>query len=70
MAAGDPVQARNLDENIVLNHRVDDDERESDDDIREVLPQRRNIRGNVDGEVWQAAAVANAVEFYLTPEYR
>ena len=61
MAAGDPVQARNLDENIVLNHRVDDDERESDDDIREVLPQRRNIRGNVDGEVWQAAAVANAV---------
>ena len=57
--AGDPLRARNPND-ILPGVQALDEERESDEEI-EVLPQERNMRGNMDGEAWQAAAVANVV---------
>ena len=58
-----PIEAVNLveNENLVVNLVVGDDEVDSDEEIiGGNLPQRRHIgRNNLDGEAWQAAAVAN-----------
>ena len=53
-------QAGNLEENVI-NHRIGDDEIDTDEDIEEnQLPRRRNVRAQFE-EGWQAAAVANVV---------
>ena len=57
---GEQRQAGNLEENVI-NHRIGDDEIDTDDDIEEnQLPRRRNVRAQFE-EGWQAAAVANVV---------
>ena len=62
MAAGEPIQARNLNENFI-NDRESDEVDSEEDMVEEAhLPRRRHVaRANVAGEVGQAAAVADVV---------
>ena len=55
----DQLRHRNRGENLVVNHRIEDEanfERNLNGDHNH---QRPNVRNQVDNEIWQAAAVAN-----------
>ena len=61
---------RNRGDNLVINHRIDgevDFERELDAGQNH---HRHNIRNQIDGENWQAAAVANVAGDSLQIKYR
>ena len=61
---------RNREDNLVINHRIEgeaDFERELDAGHNH---QRQNIRNRIDGENWQAAAVANVAGDSLQIKYR
>ena len=57
--ANEQIHERNRGDNLVINHRVDDEADLEGDIGPGPIPRRPNMRNHIDGDNWQAAAVAN-----------